>query len=176
VTTIRAAFAKSAPQLAVALAILGLFTAAAYTGHAAEAVAAGVIGTLIGLVGVVTVAVLQSPQPNSDLIPHLFFTLCVVAAVGVLLFHNVFTDAIATSLLAPVLGGGLVVAGANANTNAIKSLTPDLPLGGDPGSSAGPAQATPPAPATIPATFAAETLPAGTQVVLADSTAVSPTT
>ena len=54
------AIRKAAPQLAVALAVLGLVTAGAYTHHVLAAVAVGVIGTEIGLVGVVTVAIFSN--------------------------------------------------------------------------------------------------------------------
>lgn len=117
-------FSKAAVQLAVALAVLALFTAGAYTGHFTAAEALGTIGILIGLVGVVSVSVLNSPQPNSDLIPHLIFTLAVLAALTVLLFHDVVTSAGVVAVIGPILGGSVGIAGMASNSNAIQSMGP----------------------------------------------------
>src|SRR5487761_1953970 len=113
---------KAVPQLAIALAILGIMTAGAYTGHVSATLALGVIGTLIGLVGLVSITILNSPQPNSDLLPHLIFTLAVLTALTVLLFHSIITSDLMVTVLSPILGGGIVVAGASATSNAISSL------------------------------------------------------
>ncbi len=119
-----AVFSKAAIQLAVALAVLGLFVAGAYTGHFTAAEALGTIGILIGLVGVISVSVLNSPQPNSDLIPHLIFTLAVLAGLAVLLFHNVVTSAGVVAVIGPILGGSVGIAGMASNSNAIQSMSP----------------------------------------------------
>lgn len=122
--TFSTALSKAAVQLTVALAVLGLFVAGAYTGHFTAAEALGTIGILIGLVGVVSVSVLNSPQPNSDLIPHLIFTLAVLAGLAVLLFHDVVTSVGVVAVIGPILGGSVGIAGMASNSNAIQSMAP----------------------------------------------------
>lgn len=126
-SNVTSAFAKSAVQLLIALAVLGGVTAAAYTGHFSEVEFTAIVGALVGLVGVVTVQTLNSPQPNSDLLPHAVFTLAVLGAIFTLLFHDVLSSLVATTLIAPILGGGIAVAASNSTTNAIGSLTDPLP-------------------------------------------------
>jgi hypothetical protein len=116
---------KSLPQLIIGTALLAVAVVLGWTGHLNATDTFTVVNSLSLALGVSGGIVLgNATVPNSNLAPHLAFTVLLLAAVTALTLHNVFTS---TQIL-PIVGAFLVGGGLAAGSASGTPVTGPLPL------------------------------------------------
>jgi hypothetical protein len=93
-------------QLVLGAAALAIATLFGFTGHLSATDTFSVYLALAGVTGVAGGLVLGSTTPNINIIPHVVFTLFLLAAATVLVIHNVFSSVQILPLFGLVIGSG----------------------------------------------------------------------
>jgi len=117
------AITKNLPVLLIALVLLGLATYLGYSGSWTATDTFTAFITLAGVVGVTSVAVLVTAQPNSNLYAHLVFVIALIVATAVLSGAHIFTSVQTLPLFGLIVGVGAGSAGINSQSNITSAVT-----------------------------------------------------